>query len=87
MRIIRLSRADQVSGDALGQHVDDLDGTHLVALNSHPQVEVVAGSSRDRGRRERFARAVESRLGNSAARCDRAFVFDEMGRPRKRWLT
>ncbi|MEE3258357.1 MAG: Gfo/Idh/MocA family oxidoreductase [Candidatus Latescibacterota bacterium] len=50
-----IGAADQVSGDALGQEVEDLDGTHLVALDHHPQVEVVAGSSRDEGRRERFA--------------------------------
>ena len=47
--------ADQVSGDALGQRVEDLDGTHIGALSSHPRVEVVAGSSRDTGRRDRFA--------------------------------
>lgn len=50
-----IGAADQVSGDALGQRVEDLDGTHLVALQNHPQVEVVAGSSRDEGRRQRFA--------------------------------
>ena len=50
-----IGAADQVSGDVLGQEVGDLDGTHLVALDNHPQVEVVAGSSRDEGRRERFA--------------------------------
>jgi predicted dehydrogenase len=50
-----IGAADQVSGDALGQRVGDLDGTHLVALSRHPQIAVVAGSSRDRGRRERFA--------------------------------
>mgnify|MGYP001161132776 FL=1 len=47
--------ADQVSGDALGQQVEDLDGTHLQALANHPRVELVAGSSRDSGRRARFA--------------------------------
>ena len=47
--------ADQVSGDALGQLVEDLDGTHIAALSNHPRVEVVAGSSRNPGRRERFA--------------------------------
>ena len=46
--------ADQVSGDALGQLVEDLDGTHIETLSKHPKVEVVAGSSRDLGRRERF---------------------------------
>ncbi|MDP7205672.1 MAG: Gfo/Idh/MocA family oxidoreductase [Pirellulaceae bacterium] len=47
--------ADQVSGDALGQEVTDLDGTHLFALQNHADVELVAGSSRDEGRRSRFA--------------------------------
>ena len=47
--------ADQVSGDALDQQVGDLDGTHLQALTNHPRVELVAGSSRDSGRRARFA--------------------------------
>ena len=50
-----IGAADQVSGDALGQLVEDLDGTHLVSLENHPDVEVVAGSSRDEGRRGRFA--------------------------------
>ena len=47
--------ADQVSGDALGQQVSALDGTHLGAMQNHPRVNLVAGSSRDAGRRERFA--------------------------------
>ena len=46
--------ADQVSGDALGQRVEDLDGTHVGALCNHMRVDLVAGSSRDNGRRERF---------------------------------
>ena len=46
--------ADQVSGDALGQNVEDLDRTHAVALRNHPAVELVAGSSRDAGWRARF---------------------------------
>ena len=46
---------DQVSGDALGQRVEDLDGTHFSALSQHPRIELVAGSSRDEGRRQRFA--------------------------------
>jgi len=50
-----IGAADQISGDALGQQVEDLDGTHLVSLQNHPEVEVLAGSSRDEGRRERFA--------------------------------
>lgn len=47
--------ADQVSGNALGQQVSGLDGTHFDALSNHPRVNLVAGSSRDFGRRERFA--------------------------------
>ena len=47
---------DQVSGDALGQRVENLDGTHAAALMGNPRIQLVAGSSRDAGRRERFAR-------------------------------
>ena len=47
--------ADQVSGDALGQQVSGLDGTHFDSLSNHPRVNLVAGSSRDAGRRARFA--------------------------------
>jgi predicted dehydrogenase len=46
--------ADQVSGDAIGQLVSDLDGTHVDAVRNHPRVDLIAGSSRDEGRRERF---------------------------------
>ena len=53
--------ADQVSGDTLGQRVEDLDGTHLFAMRNHPRVELVAGSSRDQGRRERFAARTSAR--------------------------
>ena len=54
-----IGAGDQVSGDALGQRVDDLGGTHYSAYANHPRVELVAGSSRDSGRRERF----EARAG------------------------
>ena len=48
--------ADQVSGDALGQQVSGLDGTHFdAACLTIPASIDVAGSSRDAGRRERFA--------------------------------
>lgn len=47
--------ADPVSAEAIGQSVDGLDGTHFGALSVHEKVEVVAGSSRDAGRRDRFA--------------------------------
>jgi predicted dehydrogenase len=53
--------ADQVSGDALGQHVENLDGTHVQAMRNHPRVELVAGSSRDEGRRARFAEMTSAR--------------------------
>lgn len=46
--------ADQVSGDAIGQNVSDLDGTHLDALKKNPRIDLAAGSSRDAGRRKRF---------------------------------
>ena len=47
--------ADQVSGDGIGQQVPNLDGTHLFAYQNHDRVDLIAGSSRDRGRRDRFA--------------------------------
>ena len=53
--------ADQVSGDALGQLVTELDGTHLYAMQNHADVELVAGSSRDEGRRSRFAERTGAR--------------------------
>ena len=52
---------DQVSGDRLGQRVIDLDGNHREALSNHPRVQLVAGSSRDAGRRERFAQQTGAR--------------------------
>lgn len=50
-----IGAADQTSGDALGQQVGNLDGTHLAALAGNPRIRLVAGSSRDEGRRARFA--------------------------------
>jgi predicted dehydrogenase len=50
-----IGAGDQVSGDALGQQVSNLDGTHVAALSGHPRIELIAGSSRDPGRRQRFA--------------------------------
>ncbi len=50
-----IGAADQVSGDALGQRVEDLGGSHFTAFSRHSRVDLVAGSSRDPGRRERFA--------------------------------
>ena len=49
---------DQVSGDAIGQRVADLDGSHAHALADHARVTLVAGSSRDAGRRQRFTAAL-----------------------------
>ena len=46
--------ADQVSGDALGQQVANMDGTHAQAYAGNGRIDLVAGSSRDAGRRERF---------------------------------
>lgn len=52
-----IGAGDPISGDAIGgQRVADLDGTHAGALAANPRVELVAGSSRDAGRRERFTR-------------------------------
>jgi predicted dehydrogenase len=56
-----IGAADQVSGDALGQFVKDLDGTHLEAYTKEPRIELVAGSSRDQGRRERFTARTQAR--------------------------
>ena len=52
---------DQVSGDRLGQRVVDLDGNHREAFSNHPCVRLVAGSSRDAGRRERFEQRTGAR--------------------------
>lgn len=49
-----IGAGDQVSGDALGQQVTALDGTHAAALSNSSRITLVAGSSRDAGRRERF---------------------------------
>lgn len=49
-----IGAGDQIAGDRLGQRVEDLDGHHRGALSGHPRIELVAGSSRDPGRRERF---------------------------------
>lgn len=52
---------DQVSGDRLGQRVEHLDGNHREAFSNHPRVQLVAGSSRDAGRRDRFAQRTHAR--------------------------
>ncbi len=53
---------DQISGDALGQKVANLDGTHREALSKHPEIELVAGASRDEGQCERFAERTGARV-------------------------
>lgn len=45
---------DPVSAETLGQRVEDLDGTHAQALTAHSRVQLIAGASRDEGRRRRF---------------------------------
>ncbi len=52
---------DQVSGDRLGQQLANLDGNHRQAYSNHPRVRLVAGSSRDAGRRERFEQRTDAR--------------------------
>ncbi len=49
-----IGAGDQVSGDRIGQSVANLDGHHRGALSNHPRIDLVSGSSRDSGRRERF---------------------------------
>lgn len=49
-----IGAGDQVSGDALGQRVENLDGTHAQALSAQSAIALVCGSSRDEGRRRRF---------------------------------
>lgn len=56
-----IGAGDQVAGDRLGQRVEDLDGHHRGALSGHPRIELVAGSSRDPGRRERFQQSSGAR--------------------------
>src|SRR5262245_25208561 len=54
--------ADQISGDAIGgQQVAHLDGSHAEAYSKSLRVELLAGSSRDAGRRERFTRRTGAR--------------------------
>jgi predicted dehydrogenase len=50
-----IGAGDPVSGDAIGQKVVNLDGTHAAAFAAHPRIRLAAGSSRDEGRRLRFA--------------------------------
>jgi predicted dehydrogenase len=51
--------ADPVSADALGQKVENMDGTHAGAYQKNPRIKIVAGATRDAGRRQRF----EARTG------------------------
>lgn len=52
---------DQVSGDLIGQNVDNLDGTHFGTLSKHPRIRLVAGCDLDMGRRERFGQRASAR--------------------------
>jgi predicted dehydrogenase len=52
---------DDISGDRLGQRVADLDGNHREALSNHARLRLVAGSSRDPGRSERFEQRTGAR--------------------------
>ena len=49
---------DQWSGDQIGGQqvaaLENLTGHHALALDAHPRIELVTGSSRDVGRRQRF---------------------------------
>ena len=49
---------DQWSGDQIGGQqvaaLENLTGHHALALSAHPRIELVTGSSRDVGRRQRF---------------------------------
>lgn len=56
-----IGAGDQVAGDRIGQKVADLNGHHREALSKHPRIELVSGSSRDAGRRERFHQATGAR--------------------------
>ena len=49
-----IGAGDQISGDALGQNVENLDGTHYETYTNHKRIKLIAGSSRDSGRRKRF---------------------------------
>ncbi len=51
--------SDPVSADALGQKVENMDGTHAAAYQRNARVQLVAGATRDLGRRQRF----EARTG------------------------
>ncbi len=53
---------DQLAGDALGQKVANLDGTHAEALGDHSHVDLVAGSNREEGKRQRFAERTGARI-------------------------
>ena len=49
---------DQWSGDQIGGQqvaaLENLTGHHALALDAHPRIELVTGTSRDVGRRQRF---------------------------------
>ncbi len=52
-----IGAGDEVRAEEIGQRVVDLRGSvHSDVLDAHPRTMLVAGASRDAGRRERFAR-------------------------------
>jgi predicted dehydrogenase len=55
-----IGAGDQISGDAIGQRVEHLDGTHSDAYTKNPHISITCGSSRNKGRRTRFL----SRINN-----------------------
>ncbi|MBL7005741.1 MAG: Gfo/Idh/MocA family oxidoreductase [Spirochaetia bacterium] len=57
-----IGAGDQTSGDVLGQQVKDLDGTHLAAYAGNPRVNIICGSSRNKGRRTRFLTRVHNEV-------------------------
>ena len=50
--------ADPVSADALGQKVENMDGTHTGAYQKNPRIKLVAGAAatRDDGSVSRYGR-------------------------------
>lgn len=61
-----IGAGDPIAGQAIGQSVAGLDGTHAQVFAEHPQVELVSGADLDAGRRSRF----EQRQGLSRTYAD-----------------
>jgi predicted dehydrogenase len=47
--------ADPVAAAAVGQRVEDMDGTHATTYLRNPRIQLTAGATPDGGQRERFA--------------------------------